>query len=135
MKESDAILRIKPELDLLGNVERQIRFAQPDFARILKQSREMELFVSKNPLVTEKLCLDLASSPLTKELTIASRAIAAVQMSPEFKAFATNAARMSEVTATIGMELCPESRPAPHGCDRNRTAFRIANRAPPANDQ
>jgi hypothetical protein len=105
MKETDSIVRFQAELDLMGNTERQPRFAQPELAHILKQMSEMEILVPKSALALGKFSIDLASSPLVKELTLASRAIAAFQVSPEFRAFQANAARITEVTASIGMEL------------------------------
>jgi Predicted pPIWI-associating nuclease len=105
MKEPDSILRVQAELDLMSNAERQLWFTQAEMARILKQTREMEILVPKSALALAQFSIDLASSPLVKELTLASHAIAAFQMSPEFRAFQANAGRIAEVTASVGMEL------------------------------
>lgn len=105
MKEMYSNPRSRAELDLMGSAERQLRFTQPELALILKQVREMEILVPESALALGKFSIDLASSALVKELTLTSRAIAAFQVSPEFRAFEASAARISEVTASIGIEL------------------------------
>jgi len=105
MKEWDSILRLQTELDLMGNAQRQLRFAQPELERFLKQTRAMEIMAPKSALTIEKFPIDLGLSPLVKELNLASRAIAAFQASSDFRAFQANAARISEVTASIAMEF------------------------------
>jgi Predicted pPIWI-associating nuclease len=111
MKEMDSILRLHTELDLMGNAERQLRFAQPELARLLEQTREMEILVPKHALAIEKFSIDLTLSPLVKELNLASRAIASFQMCPEFRAYQANATRISEMTASIGLEFAQTLAP------------------------
>ncbi len=111
MKEVDSILRLLTELNLMGNAERQLRFAQPELERLLRQTRAVDILVPTSALAIEKLSIDLASSPLVKELNLASRAIASFQMSPEFRACQANAARLSEMTASIEVEFAQTLTP------------------------
>jgi hypothetical protein len=100
MKELDSILRLQTQLDLAGNAERQLRLEHSELERVLKQTQAMEVL-----LPTSALALTLASSPLVKELNLASSAIAAFQMGSDFRAFQANAAGISEVTANVGMDF------------------------------
>lgn len=105
MKNTDSILRLQTELDLIGNAERQLRFARPEFERILKQRREMEALIPKYTAVFEGYSLAWASSPLFKELNLASRAIAELHLRPEFMSFQANVAGLSQVAASVGEEF------------------------------
>jgi len=74
---NDALLRI------MADTERQLRFAQS----------------------LQNLHIDVTSSVLAKELTLASRAIAEFRMRPEFDLFAANLDQTSGMTASIGKQL------------------------------
>jgi hypothetical protein len=95
MKETDSILRI----------------VEPDLTRILRQSCEMESIFSKNAFALAKLSIDFTSGPWMKELALASRAISAFQASPEFRAIQIDSARISEMTASIGLRFAEALAP------------------------
>lgn len=111
MKETDSILRLQTELDLVGHAERQLRVAQPELSRMLKQIHEMEILVPKGALAIERISMQLATSPLIKELALASSAIAAFQMSPEFRAFRANAVQVSDFAASVEMKFAGTLEP------------------------
>jgi hypothetical protein len=110
MKELDLILRMKDQTDLMDKLERQLRFAQPDITGMIRPSLEMELAAQRG-LGIERSTRGFLASSLAKELSAASSAVAAFRMTEESRAFATSAARMSEVTAAIAMQLHRDLQP------------------------
>ena len=80
-------------------------YSEAALAGVLKPTAEMETLFSRRALALNKLSADLDSSRLLGELSLASRAVADLQMTPGFQASQANAARIFEVTGSIGMEL------------------------------
>jgi hypothetical protein len=104
VKETDLISRINNDLDWVGNLQRQMRFAKPDLTRMLGQTREMDI-ISKNLLAANELYQSFGVSNLAKELAIASRAFVTFQKSEEFRSFASSVGLMSQVNVGIAMEI------------------------------
>ena len=65
----------------------------------------MGILARESMLSLQRFSVDLAASPLFKEMSIASSAISAFRDTPQFHALQADAARISEVTAGIGKEL------------------------------
>jgi hypothetical protein len=101
MKEIETMLSLQKALGLRGNIDLQLSFSR-ELSSILKQY-ETKMLIPNN-FAVEKLSVDFGTSHFLKELTAASRAIAAFQESEQFHALQTNLSRISEVTLSAAME-------------------------------